>query len=152
MSIFDKWNKQIDVEGLRKDIDEASKSKQTGDFKEVPDGSYEVKVEKMELKASSKGDPMVSIWFRILEGEFKNSIIFLNQVITQGFQIHLMNEILRSMEAVDSSDVGFIDYKQYSDLLLEIFEKVDGHLEFVLEYGTNKKGYHTYKITDVFEV
>ena len=34
---------------------------------------------------------------------------------------------------------------------MDIFEEVDGTLEFLLNYGTNKRGYHTYKIEDVYE-
>ena len=150
-TIFDKWNKSIDVAGLQKDIAEADQQNGSGDYKEVPDGTYEVKIEKIELKASSKGDPMVSMWFRILSGDFKNSMIFMNQVITQGFQISQLNRFLKSLQAVDDDQIEFKDYSQYNDLLMDIFEEVDGTLEFLLNYGTNKRGYHTYKIEDVYE-
>lgn len=150
-TIFDKWNKNIDVAGLQKDIAEADQQNGSGDYKEVPDGTYEVKIEKIELKASSKGDPMVSMWFRILSGDFKNSMIFMNQVVTQGFQISQLNRFLKSLQAVDDDQIEFKDYSQYNDLLMDIFEEVDGTLEFLLNYGTNKKGYHTYKIEDVYE-
>lgn len=150
-TIFDKWNKSIDTEGLQKDIAEADQQNGSGDYKEVPDGTYEVKIEKIELKASSKGDPMVSMWFRILSGDFKNSMIFMNQVITQGFQISQLNRFLKSLQAVDDDQIEFKDYSQYNDLLMDIFEEVDGTLEFLLNYGTNKKGYHTYRIEDVYE-
>ena len=150
-TIFDKWNKNIDVAGLQKDIAEADQQNGSGDYKEVPDGTYEVKIEKIELKASSKGDPMVSMWFRILSGDFKNSMIFMNQVITQGFQISQLNRFLKSLQAVDDDQIEFKDYSQYNDLLMDIFEEVDGTLEFLLNYGTNKRGYHTYKIEDVYE-
>jgi hypothetical protein len=150
-TIFDKWNKNIDVAGLQKDIAEADQQNGSGDYKEVPDGKYEVKIEKIELKESSKGDPMVSMWFRILSGDFKNSMIFMNQVITQGFQISQTNRFLKSLQAVDDDQIEFKDYSQYNDLLMDIFEEVDGTLEFLLAYGTNKKGFHTYKIEDVYE-
>lgn len=150
-TIFDKWNKNIDVAGLQKDIAEADQQNGSGDYKEVPDGTYEVKIEKIELKASSKGDPMVSMWFRILSGDFKNSMIFMNQVVTQGFQISQLNRFLKSLQAVDDDQIEFKDYSQYNDLLMDIFEEVDGTLEFLLNYGTNKKGFHTYKIEDVYE-
>ena len=53
-SIFDKWNKSFDVEGLKKDIEEADKGQQNGgDYREVPVGTYECKIEKLELKESS---------------------------------------------------------------------------------------------------
>lgn len=150
-TIFDKWNKNIDVAGLQKDIAEADQQSGSGDYKEVPDGTYEVKIEKIELRASSKGDPMVSMWFRILSGDFKNSMIFMNQVVTQGFQISQLNRFLKSLQAVDDDQIEFKDYSQYNDLLMDIFEEVDGSLEFLLNYGTNKKGFHTYKVEDVYE-
>lgn len=150
MTIFDKWNSSIDMDGLMKDIAEADQNG-GGEYKEVPVGTYEVKIEKMELKASSKNDPMVSIWFKILTGEFQNSYLFMNQVITQGFQISQMNRFLKSLEAVDDEDVEFKNYSQYNDLLMDIYEAVDGHLEYLLEYTQNKKGYPVYTIKECYE-
>lgn len=152
MSIFDKWNKEIDVEGLRKDIEQADQNTGSGDYAEVPVGTYEVKLDKVEIKESSKGNPMVSMWFRIKEGEFKNSILFMNQTITQGFQISQMNRFLKSMEAVDDSEIEFKNYSQYNDLLMDIFEAVDGNLEFLLKYTRNKKDFPVYSIEEVYEV
>lgn len=151
-SIFDKWNKSIDVEGLKADIAVADQNGGGGDYKEVPVGTYEVKVEKMELKESSKGDPMVSIWFKIVSGEFENSMLFMNQVITQGFQISQMKTFLKSMEAVDDDQIEFKDYGQFNDLLLDVFEAVDENLEFLLNYSQNKKGFNIFKIEEVYEV
>lgn len=149
MSIFDKWNKNIDIEGLKKDI-ETAKESGSGEYKEVPVGMYEVKIEKMELRESSKGDPMVTVWFRILTGEYKNSVLFMNQVITQGFQIHIVNEFLRSLSAVDS--VEFKDYSQYNDLLMDISEAIDEQgLEYLLEYKRSKKDFPIYTIKEVYE-
>lgn len=142
---FSKFDKKVDLEGLKKDIEESA----DGDFKEVPFGTYEVAINKLELGESKKGDPMVKVWFKILEGEYKNSLIFMNQVITQGFQIHIVDELLRSLET--DVDVKFESYQQYADMLLDVFEAVDGKLEFGLEYG-ERKGFSTFKITDVFEV
>jgi chemotaxis signal transduction protein len=106
----------------------------------------------MELKASKKGDPMVSIWFKILEGEFKNSIIFYNQVITQGFHVHFVNEMLRMMvsELEDAPAVEFKSYKQYGNLIMDIFEAINDNYEFVLSYKKGKKDFSTYEIKEVF--
>ena len=80
MDMFEKWNSNVDLNGLQKDIKDAQENKR--EYEEIPHGEYEVKVAKMELKSSKKGDPMVSIWFTILEGKFKKSKLFLNQVVT----------------------------------------------------------------------
>lgn len=146
---FSKFDKQVDLEGLKQDIAEAAENG-GGDFKEVPVGTYEVAITKLELGESSKNDPMVKVWFKILDGEFKNSIIFMNQVVTRGFQIHIVDEFLKSLET--DVDIYFESYSQYNEVLLDVFEAVNGKLEFALKYGKNDKGFNTYEITEVFEV
>ena len=147
MDIFEKWNSNVDLAGLQQDIKDAQDNNK--EFEAVPHGEYEVKLDKLELKATKKGDPMVSAWFTILNGKYKNSKLFMNQVVTQGFQIHIVNEFLRSMKT--DIDVDFVDYKQYADLLLDVAEFCDeNNLEFAIKYEDNK-GYDKFTITEVFE-
>ena len=147
MDIFEKWNESTDLKGLQNDIKDAQENNK--EFEKVPHGEYEVKLDKLELKASKKGDPMVSAWFTILEGKYKKSKLFLNQVITQGFQIHIVNELLKSMKT--DLAIEFVDYKQYAELLLDVAESCDTNkLEFALKYEDNK-GYDKFTITEVFE-
>ena len=91
---FSKFDKAIDVEGLKADVASAQDNSSGGNYREVPKGEYEVSITKLELTASKKGDPMVTIWFRIVSGDYENSLIFMNQVITQGFQIHIVKVLL----------------------------------------------------------
>ena len=147
MDMFEKWNSNVDLAGLQKDIKDAQDNNK--EFEAVPHGEYEVKLDKLELKATKKGDPMVSAWFTILEGQYKKQKLFMNQVVTQGFQIHIVNEFLRSMKT--DIDVDFEDYKQYADLLLDVAEFCDeNNLEFAIKYEDNK-GYDKFTITEVFE-
>lgn len=147
MGKFAKFNEMFNVEELKKDVAEAATN--SGNYKEVPCGNYEVKVTKMELTESKKGDPMVSIWFKILAGEYENSIIFMNQVITQGFQLHIVNTLLKSFDT--GLEVKFDDFDQYEQLLLDIHEAIDEkQLEYGLLLGENK-GFKTFEITEVFE-
>lgn len=150
MSIFDKWDKSIDTEGLAKDAKEAEENGGSGEYPEVPTGKYEVKIEKMELKESSKGKPMFSAWFRIISGKYENNLLFMNQVITQGFQIGIVNDLIRSMDVID--DVEFKNYSQYNELIMDVFEQVDGKLEFLLEFKKSKKDFPVYTIKEVYEV
>ena len=161
---FTKFDKTVDIEGLEKDIKEAAEN--GGNYKEVPAGTYEVKVDKMELTMSNTDangnardkskpqNPMVSIWFKILNGEYKGSLIFYNKVVygtsNDGFMIHSNNEFLRSLDS--GVNVEFESYSQYAQLLLDIHEAIDGTLEYALEYGENKQGFKTYEITEVYEV
>ena len=147
MDIFEKWNSNVDLAGLQQDIKDAQDNNK--EFETVPHGEYEVKLDKLELKATKKGDPMVSAWFTILEGKYKNSKLFMNQVVTQGFQIHIVNEFLRSMGT--DLNIEFVDYAQYADLLLDVAEFCDANnLEFAIKYEDNK-GYDKFTITEVFE-
>lgn len=142
---FSKFDKQVDLEGLKQDIADSANN----DFKEVPHGTYEVAINKLELSESKKKDPMVKLWFKIVSGEYKGSLIFMNQVITQGFQIHIVDELLKSLES--GVDVHFESYCQYADMLLDVFEAVDDNFEYGLKYGENK-GFNTFEITEVFEL
>ena len=149
-NIFEKWNKEIDVKGLAEDVKQASQNTGGGNYVDVPVGIYEVKLAKAEVKATKNGDPMVTLQFKVLDGEYKSQSIWMNQVITQGFQINIMNEFLRSMDT--DVEIEFIDYAQYNDMLMDVVEACDGKLEFALDYDVNNKGFNTYKITEIFEV
>lgn len=74
----------------------------------------------------------------------------MNQVITQGFQIHIVKEFLRSLKS--DFDVEFESYEQFEKLVLDIHEAIDDQFEYALEYGENNKGFNTFKITEVFEL
>lgn len=58
-NIWEKFDKNVDLELLQKDINNAKDNKR--EFEDVPEGNYEVKITKMELKESKNGDPMMSI-------------------------------------------------------------------------------------------
>ena len=147
MDMFEKWNSNVDLAGLQKDIKDAQDNNK--EFEAVPHGEYEVKLDKLELKATKKGDPMVSAWFTILNGKYKKSKLFMNQVVTQGFQIHIVNTFLNSMGT--DLNIEFVDYKQYAELLLDVAEFCDeNNLEFAIKYEDNK-GYDKFTITEVFE-
>ena len=152
---FSKFDKMVDIDGLKKDIADAEANGRRTDFKDVPHGSYEVAIDKLELTETKKtGKPMASCWMKIVsDGDFKGQRIFMNQVITQGFQIHIMNDFLRSLLPDGSGiDVTFEGYAQYSDLLLDIAEYVNGKFEYGLEYGENNRGFDTFQVTDIFEL
>lgn len=154
MSIdFSKFNKMVDLDGLKKDIAEASE-KGIGEYREVPVGNYEVKIEKMELGETGEnskvpGSPMLKVMFRILAGDYENSCVFMNQVMREPFQIHLTNTFLKSLDS--GVEVVFDDFVQYASMIMDIHEAIDGKLEYALEYG-EKKGFKTFKITDIYEV
>lgn len=146
------FDKLIDAEGLDKDLQDSYESGGQK-YVDVPFGEYEVKVNSIELKLTkSTGKPMVTIWFKVLKGNYEDQSIFYNQVITQGFQIHLNQEFLRSLDSGVEIPHRFTSYEDYADLLAEVEAAIERQrLEYALLYGENKKGYKTYAINDVFE-
>ena len=135
----------FDLDGLKEDIKKASESKR--DYEEVPDGDYEVSIQKMELKESSTKKPMLSVWFKIVDGSHKGQLIFMNQLVDEAFKIHIANEFLRGLNT--GLNIEFNSFVQYHGLIEQVFE-ISQSYEYALEYTHNSKGFAEYKITDVF--
>ena len=93
---------------------------------------------------------MVTIWFKVIDGEYKGSRIFMNQVVNQGFQIHIVNEFLRSLGS--GIEIEFKNYSQYGQLLMDIHEAIDGKFEYALKYDQNNKGFDTFEIVEIYEL
>lgn len=120
--------------------------------KKIESGIYKVNVVKMELKASKNGDPMVSIWFKIVpQGKYTNKLIFMNQVITEGYQIHMVNNLLKDLtENLSDIDIEFKNYKQYSKLLDDVVKMIRNKFIYLLKYDRNNNGYKFFKIVKTF--
>ena len=157
MSIFDKFAKKINAEELAASQAEINSSSSSADYPEIPVGKYEVKVEKMEAKMSSKNNPMVSIWFKILEGQFKDNFIFYNGVFNEDWMRHRVVDFLSAILDDDKhkAEINLIlkdsNINEVNDFVMDIHEQVDGQFEYLLDYGL-KKGYNTYTIEEIFEV
>lgn len=146
---WDEFDKNVDIENLEKDVEEAA-TKEYGEFEDVPFGKYEVKINKLELTKSKKDSPMLSVWFEIINNETYNGrLIFMNQLVTEGFQIHIANEFLRSLKT--DENVEFKGYSAYNILILNIYEKIADN-EYELEYKENKKGFKTFKIIQMYNI
>lgn len=152
MSVFDNWKNNMDLDEIRKDAETAE---QPGEYREVPVGTYEVEIDKLELGQSKKGDPMFICWFKIIGGEYKNSRLFMNQVLTptpnfsMGQRIGNVNKFLKSLET--DVNVEFIDPDQWEDMIYDVAEAIDkNQLEYAVEYEKTPSGFPKYTIKDVF--
>ncbi|MCJ8008098.1 DUF669 domain-containing protein [Lederbergia wuyishanensis] len=155
---WSKFDKQVDLEALENDVKEVEENGGFGDFEPLPDGQYEVEVEKMELTESKKGDPMLTIWFKIVDGEYEGQRIFYNKVMQPqndkafGIQVHQNNEMLRALWDCEKDEVKFTGFADYADLVLDIHEEIDGQFEYLLDKTTDKGGFDQFKIVEIFEV
>jgi hypothetical protein len=148
---YKKFNESFDVEGLKKDIAAAKDGNNT--YEDLPVDDYEVAVEKLELKANKDGKPMLSVWFKILVGNYEGRLMFLNQMLTSGFGIHKANEFLNSLES--GLEVSFEDFGQYGALIDSVKDAITGKHEYLVEYSkTVSKGntYNQYKIKKVYDL
>ena len=146
-NLFAQFDKQFDLAGLKDDIAKAADNQK--DFEEVPDGDYEVAIQKMELRESKTKKPMLTVWFKVVDGSRKGSLIFMNQLVDEAFKIHIANEFLRSLNS--GLNIEFDSFVQYDKLIKEVFEASKSY-EYALEYAHNSKGFATYTINDVFEL
>lgn len=148
---FDKINRSVDLEGLRKDVENASENG-TGDFPTIPAGKYEVALVSLEIKGTKKDNrPMLAASFKILFGEYKNQRLFMNRVIygtkDDG---RMIKSAVGWLNTLDSGvDVAFQDYKQFADLVMDVAEAIDGKIEYAVEYDDSQ--FNSIKITEVFD-
>lgn len=146
-NIWEKFDSMMDVEGLKQDIKAAAE--RNTERVEVPDGQYECKVEKIEMKEPKTGKPMLSVWFRIIAGDFKNSILFMNQTIHTGFGLHTAKKMLSDMDT--GMPVDFQSFAQFAGLIDSVKEAIETQkLEYAVKYTTTKNDFKSFEITEVF--
>lgn len=147
---FSKFDNLINQDELAKQLEEAKNNPQQTD-KEVPEGNYTVKIEKMEVGATKDGRPMFKVQCRILDGEFKKWCLFMNRVIygTKN-DANMIASVIGWLEKLEPSmDVEFKNYSQFADLVLDIFEEVADAVELDVNYDPN--AFNSISIEDVFD-
>lgn len=133
-----KFDSMFDLNGLKEDV---KKSENDGK-KETPFGTYEVRIEKAELKESKTGKPMVSIWFKIIAGENEGQMIYYNQVVSEGFQLGIVYKMLSKIAC---TELHFDSFTALEDTLNACVG-----IELSLDYSEGKKGFANYKVLQVF--
>ena len=156
-SIFEKYSSKINSEELAASQKEIQANATSTDRPEIPAGKYEVKVDNIEAKTSSKGNPMVSIQFRILAGKYEKSCIFYNGVFHEDWMRHRVAKMLSDLIA-DGDNTAMVNLilkgslSEVNNFCMDVAEDISGKkLEYLLDYGVDKKGYQTYKIAEVYE-
>lgn len=149
---FKKLDEQYDIKGLKEEVKDVQENG-GGDYPDIPVGQYEVTMTNLELgvtgeKSKNPGTPMVKATFKIVAGEHKNRLIFMNQVVGAAFGIHKADEFLRSLDT--GIPIEFNGYADYSELLMDIAEEMEA-VEFLLDYGENKSGFNTFEVLEIYE-
>ena len=155
---FSNFDKQVNLNQLKKDAEEVKKNGGTGDFPEVPAGNYNVKLEKLEIrptgpKSKTPGAPMLSAMFRIVEGPHKKQCLFFNRTLYgTNNDANMIGGALTWLESLEPSDevgpVVFESYSQLTELVLDIAEDVSP-LTYEVEYDPDE--FNPISVVEAFE-
>ena len=153
MSNFAEFTKQFGGEDAVKETQDLENRKE-GEFEEVPHGTYEVKITKLELTVGkTSGKLMATSWFKIVNGTYKNSMLFRYQVLETAYGRKIENEFLRSLDS--GLEISFDgDFDHYNNLHLDVLGAIDGKKEYQLKYAPNDKNpqYNDFIIEKVFKL
>ena len=92
-----------EAKAIQKAMDEQKENRNK--FKEVPAGEYKVVVDKLELGETSWGDPQITLWFKITDGEFKNSRIFYNGSFDDHFEHGINSTAILLADLLDDEEL-----------------------------------------------
>lgn len=149
---FSAFDNKINLTELQKEVQEAKDTEYT----DVPDGTYIVSIEKMEIKLTNAKDKlMFAVQCKIKEGEHKGRMIFFNRVIsgnssakwTDGQAIKSVCTWLDKLETDTAPE--FVNYSDFADCVLDIFQEVQGKVEMEVDYAA--KRFNPISIIEVFD-
>lgn len=149
---FTAFDNKVNLDELQKEVAEADASA----FDDVPDGTYIVGFEKMEIKLTNAKDKlMFAVQCKIKEGEHKGRMIFFNRVIsgnsspkwTDGQAIKSVCTWLDKLETETLPE--FVNYADFAECVLDIFQEIQGKVEAEIEYAAKK--FNPITIKEVFD-
>ena len=150
---FKKFDEQVNLDQLKKDAEEIKKNGGTGDYPEIEEGTYRGRFEKLEVKETKDGRPMLSAMFKITEGDHKKACLFYNRVLygTKN-DANMIASACGWLENLEPSEevgpVVFNSYSDFADLVLDIAEDI-AELEYDVYYDPD--AWNTISVEDVYE-
>ena len=131
---FSAFDEKVDLQELQNEVQNAPDN----DFADVPDGTYIIDIEKMEIKLTKAQDKlMFAVQAKIKEGEQANRMIFFNRVIsgnssakwTDGQAIKSVCTWVNKLIAEDDTPVEFVNYADFADQILDVFQSIQGAID-----------------------
>lgn len=151
---FSAFDNNVDTEQLAQDVTNAPAQ----EFDEVPNGTYIVGFEAMEIKLTKTGDKlMFAVQCKIKEGDQKGRMIFFNRVISGNKNTEKWNDgraiksVITWLEKLETETVPeFFNYQDFADCVLDIFQEVKDVVEAEVEYKADN--FNPISIKEVFDV
>lgn len=151
---FSMFDKKVDLNELQDEVNNAPDI----EFDEVPDGIYVVKIEKMEIKLTKAEDKlMFAVQCKIIEGEQANRNIFFNRVISGNKVSEKWNDgraiksVITWLQKLETNVVPeFINYQDFADCVLDIFQEIQGKVELEVDYKASN--FNPITIKEVYDI
>lgn len=151
---FSAFDDKIDLQELQNEVQNAPDN----DFDDVPDGTYIIGIEKMEIKLTKAQDKlMFAVQAKIKEGKLENRMIFFNRTIsgnrspkwTDGQAIKSVCTWVNYLIAEDQEPVTFVNYTDFADQILDVFQSIQGKIEIEVDYKAD--AFNPITIKEVFD-
>ena len=150
---FSAFDNKVDLSELQNEVQNAPDN----EFQEVPDGKYIVSIEKMEIKLTKAQDKlMFAVQCKIKEGEHENRMIFFNRVISGNKVSETWNDgraiksVITWLGKLETKVVPeFINYADFADCVLDIFQEIQGKVEMEVDYKSS--AFNPITILEVFD-
>ena len=152
---FSAFDEKVDLQELQNEVQNAPDN----DFADVPDGTYIIGIEKMEIKLTKAQDKlMFAVQAKIKEGEQANRMIFFNRVISgnkvsenwnDGRAIKSVCTWVNELLGEDETPVEFINYQDFADQILDVFQSIQGAIEVEVDYKAD--AFNPITIKEVFD-
>lgn len=152
---FSAFDEKVDLQELQNEVQNAPDN----DFADVPDGTYIISIEKMEIKLTKAQDKlMFAVQCKIKEGEQANRMIFFNRVISgnkvsenwnDGRAIKSVCTWVNELLGKDETPVEFINYQDFADQILDVFQSIQGAIEVEVDYKAD--AFNPITIKEVFD-
>ena len=153
---FSAFDEKVDLQELQNEVQNAPDN----DFADVPDGTYIIGIEKMEIKLTKAQDKlMFAVQAKIKEGEQANRMIFFNRVISgnkvsenwnDGRAIKSVCTWVNELLGEDETPVEFINYQDFADQILDVFQSIQNNIEVEVTYAASK--FNPITINEVFDL
>lgn len=152
MSIYAEFDRAFNLDELKKGIEtlKAMNRGEKREYKDVPYGDYEVEISKLELVKSKKGDPMLSIWYTVIYGDYEGCKIFQNNLVKLDWQMQRALDFLETLGT--GVKIEFVSFEQFGDMLEDIKAECDDKYQYGLKYTEGRKGFPDFEITEIFEI
>ena len=151
MGKWDKFNKTVDTEKLTNDVREIEENGGKREYQEIPEGTYEAVLARLECCENKNDEPMVKVAFRIIKGQYKGQWTWANYNLIYGLAISNLKTLLNDMEPEHEIEWDG-NFAHFEETLINAFEELGEKVGVVLEIGKDKKGYPTFKVTDCWDV